>query len=317
MQPERKQQLDDQWLDALLTQAYQPDKHADARIAAVMHRLEQPLEDAAIDTAGQLKTVVKSTSVSTRSHWYSLRNLTALAIAASLLLLATMLFDNTQQRAYAAVVRSSRPSPQIRHYALTMINRRPGMSDRTVEADLYFDPEHRFVMKSPAMFGFGTLWVGGDTQQRWVAPPRGPVYVGGEESVGRWLTVNDIASPYLHLNTVLDRMANAYRLTMLPDETIVQADGTSVTCSHIRGDIRSLRPFLPRSIELWADVETGLAQRVIVDWPANRNRRGPVHWTIELRSTPDNLPSDWFDIAGHAAGRKIVRARTDRDLNVE
>ncbi len=164
------------------------------------------------------------------------------------------------------------------------------------------------------MFGFGTAWIGGDAQQRWIAPPRGPVIVGGEEIVGRWLSGQDIVSPYLHLSTILERMGSGYALTMLPKATLDGPNGKSIECTHVRGDIRQQRAWLPRMIELWADVDTGMAQKVIIHWPPSPNRRGPIRWTIELIDTPTSLPNDWFDIAGHAPGRPIVRAKTDRDV---
>ncbi len=298
MQPHRQQQLDEQWLDSLLTAAYQADDGRE-RVAKVMRQLDQP-----------------SKPVRVRAHWASLQNLSALAIAASLLVLATFVMDNSQQRAYATVARSAKATPQIRHYRVHMLAQRPAVGLREFTADLYIDPTNRFVMKHPGMLGFGTAWVGGDASQRWIAPPRGPVIVGGEELMGRWLTGQDIFSPLLHLSSMLERMRDDYALTMLSDVALDGPHGTKVLCTHVRGDVQRMRGSLPRTIELWADVESGIAQKVILHWPPSPNitRRSPVRWTIELVDTPTDLPGNWFEIDGHAAGRPIVRARNDQDL---
>ncbi len=95
MNPDRQQQLDQQWLDSLLTAAYQADERSEERIAHVMQQLDGPV-------------LVERT----RSRWFSLQNLSALAIAASLLVLATFVIDNSQQRAYATVSRSAQAAPR-------------------------------------------------------------------------------------------------------------------------------------------------------------------------------------------------------------
>lgn len=297
MQPERQRQLDEQWLDSLLTSAYRADERSQDRIVAVMQQLDFPV-----------------IAQPTRAPWISLQNLSALAIAASLLVLATFVMDNSQQRAYATVARSAKAAPTTRLYRMQMIVQRPAVGKRELTADLYIDPTNRFVLKHPGMLGFGTAWIGGDAEQRWIAPPRGPVIVGGEDIMGRWLSGQDIVSPYLQLSTILQRMGNGYALTMFGNVALEGPNRTSIECTHVRGDIRQARPWLPRTIELWADAETGIAQKVILHWPPLPNRRGPIRWTIDLMDTPDNLPKDWFEIAGHAAGRPIMRARTDHDL---
>lgn len=297
MQPERKEQLDQQWLESLLVAAHQPDQRSESRIASVMEQLDRPIE---VQRA--------------RAPWYSLRNLSALAIAASLLVLAMFVLDTSHQQAHATVARSAKAVAKTRLYRMQMVNQRAALGRREMTAQLYIDPSNRFVLKHPGMLGFGTAWIGGDAEQRWIAPPRGPVIVGGEEIVGRWLSGQDIVSPYLHLSTILEHMGDRYALTMLTDVPLSGPNGQEVVCKHVRGDIREIRGWLPRTIELWADTESGVAQKIILHWPPHPNRPGPVRWTIDLLDTPSDLPQNWFDIEGHAAGRPIVRARSNKDL---
>ncbi len=125
--------------------------------------------------------------------------------------------------------------------------------------------------------------------------------MGGEEIVGRWLKNQELPSPYLHLSTILERMGQQYALTMFSNVALAGPKGQTVECTHVRGDIRQVRIGLPRTIELWADTQTGVAQKLILHWPPVPGRRAPARWTIELVDLPNDLPSNWFEIDGHAA----------------
>ena len=300
MQPHRQQELDNQWLESLLVQAYQPDTRSEDRIASVMQNLDQPM--------------IEQVEQHARAPWYSLRNLSALAIAASLLVLATFVMDNSQQRAYATVARSAQAAPLVRHYRMQMLFQRPALGRRELLADLYIDPTNRFVLKHPGMMGFGTAWIGGDAQQRWIAPPRGPVIVGGEELVGRWLSNQDIASPALHLSSLLERMHDEYALTMLESVKLDGPNNQPIECTHVRGDILRPRAGLARTIELWQMPRAVWRKRLFC-----AGRPSPIVAGQLLGRSIESIHPQICLITGskslgHAPGRPIVRARTDQDI---
>ena len=145
-----------------------------------------------------------------------------------------------------------------------MVHQRPVWGKREVNSDMYLNDKNQFVVRHPGWSRFGDVWIGGDSNSRWIAPRFGPAFVGGEEIVGNWLTRKDIPSPYLHVSTILQRMSRAYRLTMLSDEELPQVDSPSKStlCQHIVGELRKPNGTLPAKIELWASVETGMAHRL-------------------------------------------------------
>ena len=300
---QRKAELDEAWLESLLVQLGRGTQLRDrSRVADGIQALS------ASDRVGP---------VTARRSRFNLANGSSLAIAASLALLAIYLVTNTHDnRAQAAVARCQQATPALRQYRLQVVNQRAWIGRRQIEAQLYIDDKNRFVLEHPGWLALGKTWIGGDAQQRWIVPPRGPVVLGGEELVGGWLARKDIASPYLHMTTLLQRMTRHYSLERLEDENIESATSSlqRVRCARVHAQARQPRPNLPATIDLWADAESGIAQRVVLQWQRDRSGTGPLRWTLDLLDTP-TLPEDWFEYSGHApADRPILRARSTDDL---
>ncbi len=219
MNPERQKQLDEAWLDSMLQSAYRVDSAAEeARIAGVMERLDEPQrrESRHSESRHSESLRARPTWGPTRSPWFSARHLSALAIAASLLILAVFVVDTSDRRAYAAIARSAQAVSKLRHYKVQMTFQRAQLGERELAANLYIDPSNRYVIEHPGFFGRGTTWLGGDGSQRWLVPPRGPAFVGRPQLLDRWLTSQDSTSPYLHLSTILESMSKAYQLSNAP-----------------------------------------------------------------------------------------------------
>lgn len=304
LKPEQQAELDEALLDSLLRQAYVGDPQESRRIANMLARL-----DAESVSLQKQATNARRTS----RRWITV------ALAASLLLAAAYTITNltTNNAAYAAVIRSMEVTPSIRAYRIRMVHQRPVWGKREVTSDLYLNDKDQFVIRHPGWSRFRDVWIGGDASRRWIAPRFGPAFVGGEEIVGNWLTRKDLPSPYLHVNTVLERMSRAYRLKMLSDEQLPQIDSTtnSVLCQHIVGELRRPNGSLPTRIELWASADTGMAQRLELTWQRAQSERGPVQWSIDLVATPE-LPSNWFELAGHInKDRKIIPIRSASELD--
>jgi len=117
--------------------------------------------------------------------------------------------------------------------------------------------------------------------------------------------------------TILERLSCNYKLELLAEENIPDASDTTKTikCQHIVGTAESDLADRPSKIELWADVDSGVARRVVLIWKRERLERGPVQWTIELVGSP-TLPDDWFQLNRHIeSGRPTVRLKSTPDLN--
>lgn len=304
LNPEQQDELDAALLDSLLHQAYAGDKREDQRIAAILSRLD--------DKVLAAPTVLPS-SRRRFSRWVSV------ALAASVLLAAgySLTYLSTDNTAYAAVMRSLEVAPATRAYRVRMVHQRPVWGKREVISDLYVNDQNQFVARHPGWSRFGDVWIGGDTTHRWIAPRVGPAFVGGEEVVGNWLMRKDIPSTYLHVPTILRRMSRAYRLKMLGNEPLPKIDspGESILCQHVVGESRRSNLSLPIRIELWVNVDTGMAQRLDVHWKRAESERGPVQWSIDLVSTPE-LPSNWFELEGHIAkDRRIIPLKSTTELD--
>ncbi len=101
---------------------------------------------------------------------------------------------------------------------------------------------------------------------------------------------------------------------MLPDERIQTDDGRALACSHVHGQLKATRVNLPISIDLWADAQSGIAQRIELKWAVSPDRRGPVQLTLELSGSAPSLGDDWFDLRRHAGSRRIVQVKSENEL---
>ncbi len=330
MNPERKRELDDAWMEALLSESYRTDEAQDrSRVARVMQSIFSDASHLDAVTSGDARPGQLSGLAEPKATrallpaWFNFRTLSALALAASLLFFVFIIVDQgAESQAYAAVVRCTQAKPTLRQYRMEVVNQRPLIGERTIVAQLYFNEENRFVAEHPApqmnpRFGGNKMWIGGDAHERWIVPPRGNAIIGPEDTVGRWLAGRDIASPYLHMNTILERMTRAYSLSLLPDETIRRFDNEDkeIHCEHIHATLKVQRPMLPLTIDLWSDIESGLVERMVLQWSGNGNRVGPLSWTLDRVDPDPNLPKNWFDVEAHAQGRVIRRAKSSSDLD--
>jgi hypothetical protein len=172
---------------------------------------------------------------------------------------------------------------------------------REVSAELYVDGADRFLLRHPPIPLLGEVSIGGNERENWIVPTRGPILVGNETMLQQWMAdKRDFSTPYLHVTTILHRMSNDYDLKMLPDEDVASPSQpeTTVRCRRVRGILRDTNRGLPRTINLWADRDTGIARRVILDWELQPGQFGRSTVTFELVGSKE-VPPDWFEHATH------------------
>ncbi len=260
LSPQQKQELDDRWIDTLLNESYHP---------------TTPIEEA---RWSQLQATLdrESKSIEPNAQWYHLQRWAFGVIAASILVLLgyNLFVTNQHKDAFAAVERCEAARLVPQEYRFQMTQQAPLGRTRRVNAKLYLDGRGRFVVEHPGWLGLEPLWIGGDSKSRWIVPRMGPAIKGGETLIGGWLARRDIPSPYLHLQTTLDRLKQAYQLELLDagadTDSVRASEPHLATCQRVRGTIRSQRTNLPTSIELWIEKDSGLARRVIVRWDGIR-----------------------------------------------
>ena len=194
--------------------------------------------------------------------------------------------------------------PNAREYTVSITRRALG-SMRTLEHRL-FVRRREFAITRKLLIGTGELWMGGRDDERWIVPGPRPVLVGGEDLFNHAaLSPQIVETPFLSVARILERTKRFYELTLTSEVSLQQGERT-IRCQHIVGKrIRSPRIVIPKQVEVWADPQTGFAQRVRLVWDEEEESR----WreaTADLVGTP-TLSDDFFDhTAHHEPGRRVI-----------
>lgn len=315
-EPADKDKIHDAMLEALLHKALRPSDDDQAAVRSLIEKIDSlEVEDSATNETPSPSTINSPFVNATTRHsrrwiiWLS----TAAALIIGILLLNS---SNTSQSAQASLQKVLQAKSRFRTYTIEMTHQLPIWGQRDVTATLYLDDHDQFVFEHPGWKNLGKVWIGGDGEQRWIVPPRGPALAGREAVVARWLDRKDLPSPFLHMNTILNRMGRSYELTQLPNVTSpCEPKQLKVDCLHLQGKSNRKDPRLPESIEVWADAETGIAHQVQLNWHRDQSERGPVAWKIKLDSY-DDLPADWFSVESHLRfARPVIKLQTANDLD--
>ena len=307
---DRRQELDQLWLDSLLQESLCPGRDRDQkRIESLFTKPDFELHET------HSAVVQKSGSLVRWLSW---------GIAASVLIAvgSWSLFSSSNQRAYAAVAKSLRATPAAREYLIRISANSLAGDEVTKTAQLYIDKNDRFAVRRQGWLGLSDIWIGSDGTNRWFVPRIGPAFQGSDKLLGGWLMRKDSTSPYLHLNTALKRMEKDYDLKMLPE---MEWDGVGgegrILCERVHGAWNGQRKSasnrtLPAEIDLWVDKDNGIARRVVLVWNREPNQGGVTQWTMDLIGYP-SLADNWFAAGGHVgAGQRIIAIGKETDLDV-
>lgn len=230
----------------------------------------------------------------------------SMAIAASMLgaMFIGLHYFGPAQQALAAIEHSLEAAAEqvARRYLIT-VTLKDGNKSREVENDLYVQGNDRYALRHPALLPGADLWLGKNGDTTWVVPAIGPVLTGNELALSQWLSSQEqFSTPYLHVNTLLDRMSRGYRLRKLYESTIRSVAGNDVVCRYVVGKLKSeANQNLPATIELWSDAESGVAIRIEARWSPYASESGREKVVIEFVDQPE-LPDNWFEAEGHYSG---------------
>lgn len=292
----KQEELRESWIESLLVSATTPPAHAD-RIARAMSQIETN------------PVVPYSAALARRRRRFWQRG--AVAVAAAVLLALLLLFPSGgRQSAMAAIQRSLEVAAQqtTRKYLLQIEYWAALGETRTIDNDLYVQGSKRFVLRHPGLLPGTSIWLGRDGSESWVVPPFGPVLKGNKTMLNRWLrSREELGTPYLHVTTVLKRMAHGYRLETLDDEEIAVPVGGLVACQHIRAQRKTPdEPDRPDTIELWASRESGMAMRLVARWELGVGESGRKSVVLTFQNEEPSLSNDWFTAEGHYEGRRPI-----------
>ncbi|QDT36892.1 hypothetical protein [Stratiformator vulcanicus] len=289
----------DAFVESLLLSATQTEDHED-RIRRVM---------ASIEVATKTRSAGRNLHSTRRLlRWSSLA-----ATAAILLLVLTVFQNGSPNVAVAAVERSLAVAVEriTRSYSVRVEYQLAGGASLVKTNSLYVQGPDRFVLRHPTAVN-GTemnVWLGRNEDESWVLPPIGPVLKGDGQMVHQWIDRrNDIATSYLHVATILERMGSrGFSLESLPDESLTRIDGQVEHCQFIRATRESNTDLdLPAEIELWASRETGMAMRLIAHWQVREGETGRVLVELSFLRDEPHLANSWFAAEAHYEGERPV-----------
>ncbi len=259
------------------------------------------------------EVTVPAVTTPRRKRW-----LTPLVVAASVVIAAAFLRVpfNPRQTAIAAVTATLKAAEEgtDRKYLVTTDLRTASGEARTLQADLWVRGHSRYVLRQDG--ALGDFKMGSDGTEFWITPAIGPVFVGTSPGLLEQLVLGEdrLATPYLQLTTILERMAQRYELSLLPEEELPAAEGTSrIRCTHVLGKRRpDVDPLNPESIELWTARQSGIAQRMILSWPLAADDSGLRSVTLNLRPVEKTISDGWYrHSAHHATDRNVIERRPE------
>lgn len=270
---------------------------AEVRIQGVLAGLQNP---ASVDVMPAPRAALDDGRGSRLRRW------SAFATAAALLLAVGFWWlSSPANAAFAAVQRAQAAALELtdRLYRLTLEG--GIVISRRAEAKLYVRGGDRFALQLPAPLGH--FWIGRDGSQVWSVPSVGPILVGEDpQRFAQWLPREAAELPFLQVTTVLQRMADHYELEgPLPAEPVC---GRPVPCPHIRGRRREAAPLGPLTIDLWYHPQTGVAERLVLNWDNGdaEPRRPWKTLTLERQDSPP-VAGDFYSHAAHHGPGRLVR----------
>lgn len=238
-------------------------------------------------------------------------------VAAAVVIAAVWLQGPTHPRTTAlAAVESSLKAAQVdqdRAYTVQSRIRMPSGNEHDFAAELWVRGATHYVFQQEG--AFGGIVLGGDGAEHWIVPALGPVLVSDDRGAfDQTLIGRPLATPYLQVTSLLERMAHRYELTLLPEESLSTVDGgRPVRCLHVVGRSKAdASEALPSVIELWAARQSGIAYRLRAQWDRPPGELGLMESTLELKSLPAVVAPDWYrHTPHHHPDRRILRRSGD------
>lgn len=294
------------WIQGLLETAFRPQKmHCEAQIQRAMASIRNLDSEDVTQTAPPIEATLR-----TRSRWR--QSVVWVTAAVFVLCLGVWLQSRDPRRqAFAAIerIREVASAPRDREYLVTLSSSDTNEAkSRQVEAQLFVRGGEAFAVRAPAVLRPGDIWFGRDRSGVWFKPAVGPVLSGSGALVmqQRFLHGREQDAPFLQLTTILERLSDAYRVTLLSDETPDRGSLTPVTvCQHLRAVVRPLKGlpgWLPREIEIHAERETGIiVKMVLLCDPVEPNGLERIQFDFISQS---QLPDNWYRPEGR---QRIVK----------
>ncbi|MEM7474401.1 MAG: hypothetical protein AAF483_05355 [Planctomycetota bacterium] len=270
----------------------------DARVDQVMAKIRT--EEQIIDSVNR----PSGTTVPRRAGW------PWIAIAAGLLIaLGFLPWSGTDDTAVAALskMQMAESLPMIREYTVQLETRdAAGVIHRRV-LTLYVR-NREFAIRTPALFGPDEVWLGGNGDQRWIVPSRGPVMVGQAELFQRWERRREFLEvPFYSMAVLLEQMARAYELEFLSDP-----DASSEVLHVVATKKKNRKSLLPDNIECWSNSEHQFVHQLEGIWNRANSKQGWLTINFEFKGFPGVSESIFDHSHHHDSVRTVVDRRNSK-----
>ena len=181
----------------------------------------------------------------------------------------------------------------------------PSQRKRPEELDgarLYVRGHDQYVLIQKIING-GQRLTGCDGELAWAMRVDGPVHVSSDLRRFRGgLPGHQNELPFINLNAQLNQLHEKYELELLP-EAGREVEGRVM--AGLLGIKKSRDVGGPKRIEIWADQQTGVIQRMIMDGMP-RAKGGPRSLILELISQTE-LPVDFYSHTSHHEPNRKIR----------
>ena len=291
--------LQQSWIESLLVSLSRCEDHSDL-VERAMHQIESARDD----QLSQLEPAAFEARRRRLIMWPTF----GLAIAIVIAMLIVL--PTNSQSAIAAIRRSLDVAADRlpRKYRLQVRHQRSAGTVR-IDNELWVCGNDQFALRHPGLLPGTNVWLGQNGDESWVVPPIGPVLKGDKTFLRGYLrSWDEFDTPYLHVSTLLNRMmSQGFRLTKLADEDVSIRDGRTFRCSHVRAEfVGEADQDLPESIELWTSLESGMAVRMVADWPSIEDGSAQKQVVLTFQREEPGLPSQWFTAEEHTERQRPV-----------
>ena len=227
--------------------------------------------------------------------------ITSWVVAATAILLLTSWSLWPSGVSAASVLEQAKQAAQKvldRTYRVTLID----PQDQTVEQELRLDMRgaSQFVIRPLD----GSYIMGSNGSEFWITRPNGQVWVTSNfrslapalrRRIPNRRILGFATSPneplLLEISGLIALIERNYEIEL------VNSPGSPE--HHIRATLRSAKPNIPQSIELWADPETGVVGKAITHWPTQSSR------ALELVES-ESLHENWLQHSHHAPNAEVI-----------
>ena len=288
----REHELQDIWIEALLTVVNGGEDHTD-RLSRALAKIEpQKMGDAPAPPVGH------------QSIW-RLGGWPTVGVACAVLLIILSLLPNDSSHAAMAAIQRSLDVATDRVTRVYQLRRRyRQVSGHTIEneSELYVLGNDCFALRHPGVLPDSTVWLGKNSNETWIVPAFGPALTGDSTVLEKFLGGRaELDTPYLNITSILTRMkSRGFKLDYLPPEEISGQSGKTHTCNHIvayRNGTGTDK--LPISIKLWTHRDSGMAVRIAAQWKVADRESGIKTIELEFQDEAPSLLEDWFTAEAH------------------